>query len=591
MQRLLGINDPEDDSPDEDVSPLTQLYGADTPVAAGQRMAKPPASATGSGGTPLNETLARILLSIGSIGGTAPPKFLTDQLRDSAIMRRQQQVQEAIQTRQEAAAETKAKGVQTTSTFITEGMRHEVNGDRKSAFLSYAKGAQSARSEGEAKQALSFVNGVKNSIQQGRAGGDLSELLTHLGSNEISREVFTTKVLPLIEQSIKDPGLRKEAAERLGQQLQSTSEGGNMIWRLGNKGPVLAVVPIPQVQVAGKNILSTRTDLQGNQEVRVLAGPQAVAGTSYQPTLTLPEEGTKLTPEQRAALSTNPALAGVNTFEQLATVPGGGRALLEASGPKPTAEQAPYLTKRGVSTNRSWEQIRLQFPNAPDVLLQDQMQEKVRLQVTEATAKNDAMANLPFVQAFPTSGKVTFNKTTRMRDPMISSKDIVAGKGVALDVTTARDVSQLQSSIAALNRLEGAAKKVLQAAPGMNLANALKLAVQRGLASSEDLAEFDSISGPLAIQIAAIINKGRPSEPDANAIRMSLVSSRDTVGTGTRKLASMKKLMMDSVDGYLGNDTKPLLNKDLEGSAVIPGIPLGGGTVSNDASWSRNRVR
>lgn len=262
----------------------------------------------------------------------------------------------------------------------------------------------------------------------------------------------------------------------------------------------------------------------------------------------------------------------------------------EKSQVYPTAEQAPLLTKRGIPTNMTWEQIRQKYPNAAEVYIADKEIMDAQHAAAIMAEKRKDLAAQAYPVAFPTSTKVIFNKSTRERDDVLSLNDVAKGKAVLLDSASAQAVMSMNATMPSLDRLEKAARAIVAVNPGMNALKAMQIAVQRGLATSEDVAVFDALSGTLGIQLAAIINQGRPTDADANAIRASFAKTTDTVKTASAKFKVMRKLLVDSVDSRLGVPVAPLTRKSL--TQEVPegkrdGIMLPGGQQSNDRAFGQ----
>ena len=537
----------DDDGPALGIPPLNMLYGGTeaqgAPVPQNQPLTR--GQTPDDEGMAGREFLARILLSLGESFGGKAPSFIGEELKERSrirgeeragahLLERQRLNQEAILQRQEAAAQLKEK-------------------------------AERTKSE-----------------KMGRAAAEVNEETVRAGIETLDGSMMMQLENHLIRGGGWDPKQAREyVTAGVGRKWEQSKDGKSMIVTFNN-GMQPKQFPLDTIQEVGKTIVQMR----GTQPTGTYIPPTRETLGKGQRVMELPAstQGEAVAPPSGAIQQAGGVLP--------AQTQAGPRELVPAEpeqGAFPTAEQAPFLTKKGVATNLSWQEIETKYPGASATFLRDQESERTRRAVADATAKNEALAKLPFVIAFPQSGKVTFNKQTRMRDPKISSNDIVADKGVALDPTSARSVGQLQSALSALSRLERAATAILATSPGVNLTTALRLAVERKLASSDDLAEFDAITGPLRIQIASIINQGRPSDPDAQAISQGLPSGTDSVKTGVRRLRSTQKLLLDSVDGYLGNPVKPLLKKDLDlgDQTSKQGIPLSGGGKSDRSPFNR----
>ena len=117
------------------------------------------------------------------------------------------------------------------------------------------------------------------------------------------------------------------------------------------------------------------------------------------------------------------------------------------------------------------------------------------------------------------------------------------------NITSARE---LQGAAAPLLRLFDLTKKLIVAQPGGNLLQALDFFQKNQLALSADVAIFTTSKDALALQLAAIVNQGRPSEPDKQAILALFPTDRDSIKTGVPKMINVMRLVNDLAKAKLG---------------------------------------
>lgn len=567
---------------DEDILGINPL-GVDTrinfgvPPLMGLEATRPPTTGTSPQVTqPPNagqgrELLAGILLSLGeSLGGEKSPGFLRDVLkeragerrqtqRDAAILARQRENALAILERQKVMGEEKEAAAERKAKKLGQAVQ-DIHGDALqmgTEFLDWkwktnAKTHLIRSGQATPEQAESIVKGIaskweisddKRTMRHFDASGKLLEevpvqFMQALGDKLITtygRDVLSTFIPPARTTITKGQGI----AETPGQLIPGPAT--KTVPPSGGIRPVGGIPPTPQPTI----LVEPKTPLGAHDMLQMRA-------------------------------------AGVTKDYVEEFAPEEARLWTSVTSAKPTPEQAPLLTKRQIPTSLSWDQIRLKYPNAPEIFERDLQTQAVNRALANWRAKNEAESEMPFIKAHPTSSHVTFNKKSRQRDPMISTNDILAGKGVALDPVSTRNVGQLQGVLASITRLEKILPKILAEKPGMNLGQALKIAVERRLASSADIAAFDAITGPTRLATAAIINQGRPSDKDDATLAAAFPSSLDIDVTGLARLRAMKGMLLGSVDGYLGNDVGPLTDKEAVPRPPRPGsLKPGGGRYNN----------
>lgn len=111
----------------------------------------------------------------------------------------------------------------------------------------------------------------------------------------------------------------------------------------------------------------------------------------------------------------------------------------------------------------------------------------------------------------------------------------------AVPVATHNQIADLDTAIPQVQLAANLARRVLGVAPGQNLRRALEALVQRGLASSADLALFEGITGPLSLQLTRIYQGARPSDLDLEAVL--LLIPRVLTDTGTTAAVKLQFLV------------------------------------------------
>ena len=288
-----------------------------------------------------------------------------------------------------------------------------------------------------------------------------------------------------------------------------------------------------------------------------------------------PPPDTPLSADQRMALANSP-YKYAKTFGELASLEGGGEALRISGGPKPSETQAAYLKARKMPSNLSWEELSLQYPDAADLYFRDLATQKATESAQRVAETRSVLAGMSYAEK-PEGARVPFNKATGMRDDSLNRYDVRDGKGILLDPETARAVVDINRTLPSLVRLKNVTQGLLAEKGVTNLSQALKLAVERKLATSTDVAEFDALQGVLGRQIARAIERARSSDQDAEAILKSFPTLSDTTTTGTRRLSVIVNLLTDAREAYLGKPLAPLTVKDLDFGDPALGSQRSGG--------------
>ena len=556
MQKLLGINDPEDTTPDEDVSPLTQLYGQDTPVAAGQRMAKPPTSASGGG---LNETLANVLMGIGMIGGQAPPSFLTNQLRDSAILRRQQQAQEAILARQEAGEERKAQAVRGTGSLLSQALRLEAAGDLDGALNLTRQALTGASSQGTFKEALTYGKMLSDLKTQGKAGRTMEEIALQTGAKRMANDVFV-KFIEAGKRAKMDPSTLNALATRIANDTETKEVAGNLVMTHKASGKVLAAEPIPKLIQSGKNLLRT----EDAKVTGIAAGPEAQPGATFKPDVVIPEEAPKpnAISDVHRGLLDKPPYNTAETYADLAAMPGGNKYLAQQLA-KPAAQQAPLpsfdqglLLSRALGPGASRmpvAEIEKRWPNAGELVQAQVEKDAAHAAVLKASEQNTAMLTRPYeVSGLPgQAGHILVSKKTKMKDPVLTYNDVTAGKAARVTEKKYEQIETAHQAQPRLAKIKALTSKLLSEHGGENLGRALEL-YGRGILGDEDVRLFKALIGAEGLKLAVAIQGSRPTDTDAKVIQLGFPTETDTVKSGLRKLEAVIEDLQNVIDIPLG---------------------------------------
>jgi hypothetical protein len=144
------------------------------------------------------------------------------------------------------------------------------------------------------------------------------------------------------------------------------------------------------------------------------------------------------------------------------------------------------------------------------------------------------------------------------------------GKLVHVDPTDVRAVKEFRSYEGPLKDMEASARKLLAMAPGKNLSTAVKLYVGRGLGDS-DARVLTGYQQTLGLAVGAVLNKGRPTEADAEAVRALLPNETDTVQSAVEKLNRFR-FIMKSREAALLNLPAPEPPRSGAPVQVAPGI-------------------
>ncbi len=282
-------------------------------------------------------------------------------------------------------------------------------------------------------------------------------------------------------------------------------------------------------------------------------GPPLISNIAglQEPQQELPGQKEQFTEEELIELSESlPA----NVVQMLRT----GREELVAGrspfgGPEITAKQAAEFGGAGINLGRRnlISQITTEEFNALDTFdTKSKVDVQRKLATAKLTRKLDEQFSINDLQSIinpHTLESPTFGLTGKeLAEGQKSGRFVIASPKA---IASARE---LQGASAPLLRLTELTKTLITAAPGQNLIQALEFAVQTGIASSADIAVFTTSKQALALELAAIINKGRPSEKDAERIEALFPTERDSVVTAMPKMVNVLRFVRDKARANLG---------------------------------------
>ena len=234
---------------------------------------------------------------------------------------------------------------------------------------------------------------------------------------------------------------------------------------------------------------------------------------------------------------------------------------------KLTPRQITYLTKAGLAGKQYHEDL---TPQEAGILIreEDKDQDRDRLQ---------QVIDSRLVEVFDTQGR---------QAPGLGAIDVKAGRAVTVRHDDAQQIRTMNAILPQLDDLQAVAARVLVATkdtPGLNLVQAIKLAVGRGLMTNEDAAMFQAIAGPLGLQLTKMYQGSRPSDLDLQSALKILPKETDTFVVAARKLNFLRRQGAYTKQALLGVAYTPFTRAailaeypDLVGelgSVPIPGEP------------------
>lgn len=192
---------------------------------------------------------------------------------------------------------------------------------------------------------------------------------------------------------------------------------------------------------------------------------------------------------------------------------------------KLTPRQSTYLTKVGITGKHFLEDL---TPQEAGILIreEDKDQDRDRLQ---------QVIDSRLVEVFDLQGR---------QAPGLGANAVKAGQAVTVRHDDAQQIRTMNAILPQLDDLQAVAARVLVATkdtPGMNLVQAVKLAVGRGLMTNEDAAMFQAIAGPLGLQLTKMYQGSRPSDLDLQSALKILPKETDTFVVAARKLNFLRR--------------------------------------------------
>lgn len=312
----LGSDEPFDPAISLGVPPLMSLEAQRTPPTSipGARTVRP--TAPSDPDDDKRELLATILLSLGQIGGGQPPAFLTNMLRDKAILRRQERTQQGLLYRQEEAA------------------------SRKEA-------ATEAKTQKMSQAAL-----------------DVNELAVRTGVESIDMSVRLAMEQHLIRGGWQPKDARDHVLKNLDIKWEQSKDGKTMIGTRNDGGNPFQI-PLETTQSIGQRVLLR---MKGNKIVGKIAEqpeiftlPAEHGGVMTKPGVQItPGQGSQVTPQQGTVQPVGgiAPVQGVQSPVQSPEVP---QTLIHATKrvveTPLTAEQRMYLSGGPFAQSRTFEEL------------------------------------------------------------------------------------------------------------------------------------------------------------------------------------------------------------------------------------------
>lgn len=143
-----------------------------------------------------------------------------------------------------------------------------------------------------------------------------------------------------------------------------------------------------------------------------------------------------------------------------------------------------------------------------------------------------------------------------VRSNRVVNEGIDSGRYITADPKDVVQAREARNLMLPLDDVERIAKKLLAIAPGQNLANAMKLALARGLATDDDARVMEAYKDSLGLRIGAVWNKGRPTKADAEAAAVWLPRPTDTVSGALARVHRLRWMLQSSDDILLGKNPR-----------------------------------
>ena len=227
---------------------------------------------------------------------------------------------------------------------------------------------------------------------------------------------------------------------------------------------------------------------------------------------------------------------------------------------KLTPRQVTYLTKAGISGKQYHEDL---TPQEAGILIreEDKDQDRDRLQ---------QVIDSKLVEVFDLQGR---------QAPGLGANAVKVGQAVTVRHDDAQQIRTMNAILPQLDDLQAVAARVLVATkdtPGMNLVQAVKLAVGRGLMTNEDAAMFQAIAGPLGLQLTKMYQGSRPSDLDLQSALKILPKETDTFAVAVRKLNFLRRQGTYTKQALLGIAYTPFTR-----AAILAEYPDLGGELGS----------
>lgn len=547
---FLG-DEPMDTSFDLGIAPLSSLETSrdQAPRRAPVPQVEPVSDKSDDASAANREFFARLLLSLGSIGGEKAPQFLTDELRDRARSRRDEEVSNRTIDRQERSArrteqfkqageERKAKGVQGAGQLLMESYNLEAEGDIQGASMKIMEAVKLSPSEGVMKEALAQAKNLQEVRTAKKMARSAEEIYAQLGAKALAEEDRRTLAFQLAAAlpGVKMPPKVQEQFVEQAMNGRRYSTQGDMVYTQDSFGKDLEPprqIPKTHELEPGKQLLQ----VEGDKVTKLLAGPPAVAGQTLAPETVFP-----LAP-QRA-----PVQAPL----------------------RPTSEQMPLLNRAlGDVGDMTWSQIEKRWPRAGEKIEEKRREDKIADETARVVAVSKEKSYLPFKRSgLPGAATHTLvDKKTGMTDATARQVDVEEGRAVALTDKVAREVQDITLAIPRLERMEALAKKLLAKSQGENLFRALEL-YGKNILGDADTRMFMASVGSEGLKLAVAIDGARTAQSDVAAVLKGFPNETDTVESGTRKMRQMIGDLKMTRDVRLGRLAPAEAGKDPAREAV-----------------------
>ena len=262
--------------------------------------------------------------------------------------------------------------------------------------------------------------------------------------------------------------------------------------------------------------------------------PQGVRNEAAKVRVSIPGLVAGINRKDPSALAQYDALTRAAESKELATEERKARVKL-------TPRQLTYLTKAGIKGKQYQNDLSDQEAS---ILIreEDKDQDRDRLQ---------QVIDSKLVEIFDREGN---------QRPELGATDVKAGLATTARHDDAKQVRQIKAILPQLDDLQAIAARVLVATkdtPGINLVQAVKLAVGRGLMTNEDAEMFNAIAGPVGLQLTKMYADSRPSDIDYKAAKRIVPKETDTFVVAVRKMNFLRRQGAYTIQALLGIQYTP----------------------------------